>query len=397
MADSIHTCRWVNQVTDQGWDVHLFPVASGGIHPDLKNATVHGLLNRRTPGLSRSVRVKGIKWPCRRGIGLADYALQMAAKSFTCVDRAHCLANAVRRLKPDIIQSLEIQHAGYLTLDANNLLDGQFPPWIVTNWGSDIYLFGRLADHVDRIKKVLTACDYYSCECQRDVQLARQMGLKGEVLPVLPNSGGFDLTRVAQFRQPGPTSQRRLILLKGYTGWAGRALVGLRAIALCAKELKGYGIAVYLANEDVRIAAELVSGSAGIPVEVMPYCSHEDMLRHFGRARISIGLSISDAISTTLLEAMVMGAFPIQSCTSCADEWIIHGQNGFIVPPEDPEPIAAALRQAVADDALVDRAAALNAQLARERLDQALIKPQVIAMYEKIAAQSRKKKGPANL
>jgi glycosyltransferase involved in cell wall biosynthesis len=115
------------------------------------------------------------------------------------------------------------------------------------------------------------------------------------------------------------------------------------------------------------------------------------MLRLYGRARVSIGLSISDAISTNLLEAMVMGAFPIQSCTACADEWIVDGERGFIVPPEDPEPIAAAIRRAVTEDVLVDRAAELNTQTAQERLDQEKIRPQVIAMYEKIAAHASNK------
>jgi glycosyltransferase involved in cell wall biosynthesis len=290
-----------------------------------------------------------------------------------------------------------MQAAGYLTMDVRKNYKGQFPPWIVTNWGSDIYFFGRLANHVNKIKAVLAACDYYSCECYRDVQLAKQMGLKNEVLPVFPNTGGFDLVRAAQSRQQEPTSSRRLILLKGYQYWAGRALVGLRAISSCARELQGYSVAVYLARKDVKRAAVLVSRSTGIPIEVIPYCSHEDMLRLFGRARISIGLSISDGISTTLLEAMMMGAFPIQSCTACADEWIVDGESGFIVPPEDPEPIAAAIRRAVSDDALVDRAAELNAKVAQERLDQKIIRPQVIAMYEKIAARARKHKNKENI
>ena len=393
MVNSIHTCRWVNQITDQGWDVHLFPVENAGIHPSFKNVTVHELLYQRPPGLSSSIRFKGLKWPFRRGISLAYYALESLPLLYPRVDRAHCLANTIRRLKPDIVQSLEIQHAGYLTLEAKNLLAGNFPTWIVTNWGNDIYLFGRLSEHVDRIKEVLASCDYYSCECQRDVQLAKQMGLRGEVLPVLPNAGGFDLTRVAQFRQPGPTSMRRLILLKGYQDWHGRALVGLRAIALCANELKGYRVGIYVTNPDVRIASELVSKSTGIPIDIIPYCSHTDMLKYYGRARVYIGLSISDGISISELEAMVMGAFPIQSCTACADEWIVDGESGFIVPPEDPEPIAAAIRRAVADDILVDNAAEINSRVARERLDQKIIKPQVIAMYEKIAAQGAVKRG----
>ena len=64
---------------------------------------------------------------------------------------------------------------------------------------------------------------------------------------------------------------------------------------------------------------------------------------------------------------------------------------GLIVPPEDPEPIAAAIRRAVSDDALVDRAAELNARLVSERIDQKIIRPQVIAMYEKVAGQKHLK------
>jgi glycosyltransferase involved in cell wall biosynthesis len=295
----------------------------------------------------------------------------------------------IRRIKPEIIHSLEIQHAGYLTLDARNQLGGALPAWIVTNWGSDIYLFGRLAGHVEKIRAVLSACDYYSCECRRDVELARSFGFKGEVLPVLPNSGGYRLDRMRLLRQNGPTSARRLIVLKGYQGWSGRALVGLRAIELCADALKGYRIAVYLAGPDVALAAELLAQSTGIPIEIVPECSHEAMLRLHGRARVSIGLSISDAISTSLLEAMVMGSFPVQSNTSCAGEWVQDGKTGFIVPPEDPGLIADAIRRAVTDDALVDQAAEVNAGLAAERLNYSMIQSRVVAMYRHIAGQPR--------
>jgi len=384
MANSIHTARWINQIADQGWDIHLFPVEDCDIHPELRNLTVHSFLCHNPSGLNQSVRVVG-SWPLPRGAGLARRVLRRFAPSW--LDRWR-LARTIRRLKPDIVHSLEIQHAGYLTLAARERLGGRFPTWIVTNWGSDIFLFGRLSEHVEKIKTVLSACDYYDCECHRDVELGRAFGFKGEVLPVLPNTGGFDIERMQQFRQSGPTSARRLIVLKGYQGWAGRAQVGLRAIELSTAVLKGYRVAVYLAGEDVRIAAELVSHANGIPIEIVPHSSHEDMLRLHGRARVSIGLSIGDAASTSMLEAMVMGSFPIQSCTACADEWIVDGETGFIVPPEDPEPIAAAIRRAVSDDALVDRAAELNAQTVRERLDYRLIQPQVVAMYEKVAAKS---------
>ena len=123
-----------------------------------------------------------------------------------------------------------------------------------------------------------------------------------------------------------------------------------------------------------------------IPVEIVPFSDHEDILRLHGQARISLGASISDGIPTSLIEAMAMGSFPIQSDTSCANEWVIHGKTGFIVPAEDPQAVAEAIRLAVSDDKLVDAAAKLNWDLALERLDSAQIRRKVVGMYNEVAS-----------
>lgn len=396
-SNSVHTARWIRQLDGLGWDLHLFPSVDTGLtHSHFKNITVHHSIYSDQPARDRSVRQRGlpIVFP-----GLSPYIAWTGRKALKYgLPGYHStrLRRLIDELRPDIIHSMPIQPSGYLVSSVSRKYTSEFPTWIVTNWGSDIYYFGRLASHKDRIKEVLSECDYYSCECQRDVHLGRQAGLKGEVLPVLPNTGGFDLERVAQLRQPGRPSERRVILLKGYHDWAGRALIGLKAIALAADALNGYRVGIYLANRRVRAAARSLSQSTGIQIDIIPFVPHEDMLRLYGQARISIGLSISDAASTSFLESIVMGAFPIQSCTACADEWITDGETGMIVPPEDPETVARAIRQAVSDDALVDRAAELNARTVKERLDQKIIRPQVIAMYERIAAEAKSKRGDKN-
>jgi glycosyltransferase involved in cell wall biosynthesis len=378
MPDSVHTARWINQLSDLGWDLHLFSANPGVPHSELRNITVYNLSFSRPAGLKPTVRLRGL-WPMR--VGVERLSLK--------VSYAKWLARLIRWLQPDVVHSMEIQQAGYITLDAKAQFKGEFPPWIVANWGSDIYLFGRLAEHAEKVKSVMSACDYYTCECDRDVDLARAFGFKGKVLLVTPQAGGFDLERVRHLRQPGRTSDRRLIALKGYQGWAGRALVGLRAIELCGDALDRYQLAVYSADPAVRIAAELTSRSIGRPIEIVPRGSHEDILRLHGRARVSIGLSISDAISTSLLESILMGSFPIQSNTSCGDEWVKHGETGLLVHPEEPREIAAALRQALSDDKLVDCAAEANAQVASERLDQSIIRPKVVEIYKAVAEHSR--------
>ena len=107
-----------------------------------------------------------------------------------------------------------------------------------------------------------------------------------------------------------------------------------------------------------------------------------------GSARLSIGLSISDAISTSLLEAMIMGSFPIQSNTGSGDEWINDGENGILVEPNSPEDIASAIRSALVDDEMVNKAAEINVKLAEERLDISVLKPKIIEIYENVAREN---------
>lgn len=389
MPQSVHTSRWISQVAHMGWDIRLFSVTDGLPHLGLRNVTIYSLSRYRPKGLHSSVRIIGL-WPWRLGAEFQLYIL----RRFVLGRALHAvwLALVIRSVKPTIIHSLEIQHAAYLTLTAKAYFSRNFPTWLVTSWGSDIYLFGRLADHIQRIKAVLQSCDYFQCDCKRDVELAREIGLTAEVLPVLPGGGGFDLDRAAKLRQQGPVSSRRLVLLKGYQHWAGRSLVGLQAIALCAEELRTFRIAVYLATEDVRIAAELISHSTGLLIDSVPPTAHDEMLRLYGQARISIGLSISDGLPNSLLEAMIMGAFPIQSNTACADEWITDGRTGLLVSPEDPYVVAAALRRALSDDQLVDDAAEQNYQQSRERLRADVLQKQVVNLYQSMAVRPRRRR-----
>jgi len=365
MPDSIHVARWIDQLRPCGWDLHFFPAYGEPIHPELRGVTVHDL-EPAEPGSGAP-------------IAFARKLIERIRPDWN--DRAHRLARAIARVKPDIVHSLEMQHAGYLTMEARRLLRG-FPTWIISIYGSDIYYFGRFAEHAPKIRDVLAACDSFVCECRRDIALAREFGFAGEMWPVLPVTGSFDVRALARHRAPGPTSARRTIALKGYQHWAGRALVGLEAIGLCSDVLRGYRVAVYL-GDDVTGAAESLGRATGLNIDLVPRSSHDEMLRLHGESRVSIGLSISDGISTSALEALVMGSFPIQSDTSCADEWYVDGVSGMKVPAEDPQAVAAALRRAVSDDRLVDEAAELNTGIAAARLDKSVIAPLVIASYER--------------
>ncbi len=385
MTNSIHTARWVQNMIDQGWDIHIFPSFDNGlVHPDLKNVTIHHLLYWKSENTSKTVKNKGIPIFSRN----ATRGLMRIIRELWPKFRVSRLIKVIRKIKPNIIHSMEIQSAGYLVLEAKNHIKNWASKWVVTNWGSDIYLYGRIPEHESKIKDVMAASDYYSCECKRDVQLARAYGFKGVILPVFPNSGGLDIAEIKQYRRTGSVSQRKCIMLKGYQNWAGRALVGLRALERCSELLYGYQVIVYSATTfDVMIAAELFMKNTGIPIVLVPHGTfHKEILKLHGKARISIGLSISDGISTSLLEAMAMGSFPIQSFTACANEWLSDGKTGILVHPEDVDKVEEAIRRALTDDLLVDHAAEENLDVITEKLDNNIIREKTIEFYNMINA-----------
>jgi hypothetical protein len=61
-------------------------------------------------------------------------------------------------------------------------------------------------------------------------------GFTKTALPVLQSPAAFAWDHLAQ-SGTGPTvSARKVVTLKGYQHWAGRALVGLRALEQCAEQ-----------------------------------------------------------------------------------------------------------------------------------------------------------------
>jgi glycosyltransferase involved in cell wall biosynthesis len=389
MANSEHTVRWLSLIADQGWDIYLFPTNSfTSVHPKMPSVNICS---------SKLLRYLARKYKNKKTvIKTPDFLLDESINFFNWKDvlkkffperRVEKLIKTISRIKPDLIHSMHIQEAGYLTIEAKKRYKGKFPKWIVTNWGSELNLFSKISGHKEKIMDVLLNCDYLSGECNRDIEIAKKLGFKGQFLPVIPVSGGINFENINKIRKTEQTSARKNIMLKGYQNWAGRALVGLRALEKCSDILKGYRIIIYCVDTmDVIIASELFTQNTGIETLIIPLgsTSHNEILSYHGSARISIGLSITDAISTSLLEAMVMGSFPIQSDTSCANEWFKNGQMGILVKPEDPEDIESAIRKALVDDELVNKAAELNYNLLFERLEYGKIKNKVINAYKKL-------------
>ena len=307
MLDSIHSARWLSQFQDQETTFLVFPSSP--------HRRIHPELNRLLDG---NHRAKYEIVHLGKYFGLPLWILDKFTNNFF---RGLLLNLFIKKYNPTTVHALELQNAGYITLKALENNKPKDLKLIVTNWGSDIFWFQRFPKHKEKIEHLLAIADAYSAECERDVALAKKLGFKGQVMPVIPNAGGFSEANLAMPRLPA--EQRKTIALKGYDGWVGRAKISLEAVRSMATELQDYEIVVYSANRSVLKLAKNVAKETGLSIKAhgKGKLTHNQVLELFARSKIYVGLSESDGISTSMLEAMAMGAIPVQTSTACCDEW----------------------------------------------------------------------------
>lgn len=305
MFDSIHSARWLSQFQDQDIEFLLFP------------SSPHRKIHKNLKSLVAGNSVASYKlFPLSRVFGLP---LWIADKFVDNWFRSSLVKRAIKTFKPDFVHAMELQNAGYIAAKA--MESKTSAKLIATNWGSDIFWFQQFPKHRQKLEQLLKTADYYSCECNRDVALAKSLGFQGHVMPVVPNAGGF--SKEVMDQQVPLLRDRKVIAIKGYHGWVGRAKVALEAVEAIAADLKSYRLVVYSANRGTIKLAKQISRRTGLDITVFGKgkLSHNQVLELFASAKIYVGLSLSDGISTSLLESMAMGAIPVQTATACCDEW----------------------------------------------------------------------------
>ncbi len=365
---SIHIARWVNLFDEHKLLFYLFPTAyRGQSHPELKKGTVfhtfYAPMQNRNPA-------KKIGIPLPSAI-ICEICIKLLSKLFPSFEKQY-LKLLLTIVKPDIVHSVGY-HSSLLVLQVKKeMKTNGFPYWVYTNWGHDLFLYGKLSEYRQSIRQILQCCDHYTAECDRDIKLAHTFHTKkSSACQLIPTLAGIDIAYINRYRTRIPPSQRNLIMIKGYQHWTGRSLFALKAIRNCKEVLKHFTIILYsITNSDIVLAAKLLEAETGLRIRCLSgNKSYNEILRLHCRARISIGLSISDGISSSFLEAIAAGSFPIQSDSSCANEWITHNKTGCIVGAEDVSSVEQAIRYAVSHDVVVDRAATLNWSVIQKRLD----------------------------
>jgi glycosyltransferase involved in cell wall biosynthesis len=244
-----------------------------------------------------------------------------------------------------------------------------------------LFYYSNIKFHKNKIKKVLNRVNYLITDCNRDFEIAKSNGFKGLFLGIIPGGTGFKMN---QLKERFSIKERKIILVKGYEHKFGRGLNVVKAIQKLGTELINYEVVVFGAHSSVIDYIE----KNNLPYVVYDRhgLSHSDLLTLMGKSLIYIGNSISDGMPNTLLEAIVMGAFPIQSNPGKVTEEIIeHKENGLIIAnPEDINEIKNLIWFAIENKKMIDNAITINQIFANDKLDFFENQQKIINLYKKL-------------
>lgn len=385
IPNSVHTCGWIKLARASGIRLFLLAIydqpllddagpwrpVHNGEEADLVRPGELGVVVLEPSAIDRGLAVDAEIGYSR--VGFHDIRSRVVTP--------YEIIRAIAISKPRIVHSMETQLAGYQVLEAKRRMGKHFPFWLHSNWGSDIQHFKKFPIHRAVLNNLATQVDGYTAECHRDLLEMERLGFRGLLFEPIPNSSGMPAKIDEKLRTTTPPSKRRNIYVKGYQGWSGRALNALSAIKLIADDLKGFRIRISHAESGVRGFVETLRTESGLDISLDAWCDRETALARRMDSRFSVGISVSDGISTTLLESMALGAFPIQSESACADEWITDGKTGFIVSPHDTGALAECMLRAAKDNELVDNAAGVNMAAIAKRWTNGILQSRIADIY----------------
>ncbi len=102
-------------------------------------------------------------------------------------------------------------------------------------------------------------------------------------------------------------------------------------------------------------------------VEFLGRVPHEEMPDLLSQADIYVSTSLHDGTSVSLLEAMGSGAFPVVTDIPANREWIINGENGFLVFEDEEESLASKIIDALRNRELIEKSRTRNRSIVEQK------------------------------
>jgi glycosyltransferase involved in cell wall biosynthesis len=296
------------------------------------------------PGLAESIRIERFR----------SFAVRRRVTPLSLLRGRRSIREAVRRVQPDVL------NAHFLTVHGWNAWLSGFHPYVVTLWGSDVFIHpgrSRIARTLARL--TLRAADMVMINpVMRDAALAA--GADPERLRAV--TIGVDVRRFS----PGlasPELRARLALAGKRVVFAPRTIAPLYRQGVVVEALSRLPGDVVLVMSTARAEAgelariERLAAELGLSerLVLVPKVSHDDMTALYRLADAVVSIPASDSASVTMLEALACERPVVVSDLPAIRQWL-DGSSGLeLVPVDDPAATADAIARLL-DEPPADRA-----------------------------------------
>ncbi len=294
--------------------------------------------------------------------------------------------------RPDIVHAMRIPYEGMMAAVAVD-----HSPFLISIWGNDLTLHATTS----RLSAMLTRhsldrADALHSDCTRDIRLASTEWGFAALKPtiVLPGGGGIQTDEFFPGRVTPQISSELgvhrgapvVINPRGFRPGSVRSDTFFRAIPTVLRNRPDtVFIALGMANNPIA-KRWIERYNVGASVRLLGRVSRDQMAELFRLAWINVSISEHDGLPNTLLESLACGAFPVVGDIESLREWIEDGVNGFLVPPDNPDAVAAAILRAIDDTELRRSAAAKNHRMIEARADHSKVMPLAEKFYADVIA-----------
>lgn len=315
--NSTHTRRWLGFFVERGHHVHLLVPNTAKVEP----------------GLDGRIAVHVYKaWPRTHIRGLGSAITKVGLKLL------------LRRIRPDVL------HAHYLSWFGWSAWLSGFHPYVVTVWGSDVFVGPReSALHRRWGRRTLSGADLVTAVSNDLARGAIELGARPELVRIV--QFGVDPATFSP-AQP-PESLRATYDLGGHrVVLSPRGLtplyrhdVAIEALARLPEDVV-LMVVRWQVQPEYKARLEELIRNRGLEGRVrwLPPIPHSEMADHYRLADVIVSLAASDAFSVTALEAMACGVPVVMAEVPSAHEGLGAVDPTAIVPGDDPAAVAEAIR-----------------------------------------------------
>lgn len=120
---------------------------------------------------------------------------------------------------------------------------------------------------------------------------------------------------------------------------------------------------------EASIRAQIAQSGLEKNVRLCGYVEHAGVAPLLRESHVYVSVIPTEGVSSSLLEAMATGSFPIVTDLEANRLWVTEGKNGFLAPPYDVAGLAKRLKTALKDTALREKAARYNVGYIEQHLN----------------------------